>query len=95
MFKWLKSRWSALLALLKKLRATNADYKKLSEQFDARDNFYKMLREFFSAHGYIPSQWERDWQMHMKDMRPWPKIPGMRLGMWVSCRNGSREDATR
>jgi hypothetical protein len=78
------------LALQKKLRATNADYKKLCETFDARDNFYKMLREFFSRHGYIPKEHEASWQQHMKDMRPWRKIPGMRFAMWVSCFRGSR-----
>lgn len=78
------------LTLQKKLLATNADYKKLCETFDTRDNFYKMLREFFSAHGYIPAQWEEGWQTHMKDMRPWRKIPGMQFGMWVSCWRGSR-----
>lgn len=90
MIRWLKKKWRAYLDLVKKLRATNADYAAMAQQFDARDNFYKMLREFFSAHGYIPSQWDRDWQTHMKDMRPWRKIPGMRFGMWISCWRGSR-----
>lgn len=80
----IKFRW-----LLRKLKQTNEDYKKMSGIFDARDELYRLLDKYFSDHGEVRVKYEHDWQTHLRDTRPWRKIPGMRFGIWVSCFRGA------
>jgi hypothetical protein len=86
---WLKKKWQSFLWLLRKLKQTNEDYKKMSGVFDARDELYRLLDKYFLDHGEVPAKYEHDWQTHLRDTRPWRKIPGMRFGIWFSCFRGA------
>jgi len=75
--------------LLRKIKQTSIDYKKISETFDSRDELYRLLEKHFVDHGNVPAKYEHDWNVHLRDVRPWRKIHGMRFGLWFSCFRGS------
>ena len=68
-----------------------AAYDILAKSMDARDHFLYRLKAFYTDHGYVPAEYEDDWEAFKRDrFKSWRQIPKARKFIYKAAKKAAK-----